>query len=45
VCFAWSRKGRALESATRRFRGGRKGIRERSVAFALQGLIERLEEE
>lgn len=45
VCFAWSRKGRAPESAARRFRGDRKGIRERSVAFALQGLIERLEEE
>jgi nicotinamide-nucleotide amidase len=45
VCFAWSQKGRAPGSATRRFRGDRKGIRERSVAFALQGLIERLEEE
>jgi nicotinamide-nucleotide amidase len=45
VCFAWSRKKRAPESAVRRFSGGREGIRRQSVAFALRGLLERLEEE
>jgi nicotinamide-nucleotide amidase len=44
VCFAWSRKGRAPESATRRFSGGRESVRRQSVIAALQGLIERLEE-
>jgi len=44
VCFAWSRKRRAPESTVRRFSGGREGIRRQSVAFALQGLLERLEE-
>ena len=45
VCFAWSRKKRAPVSATRRLSGGREGIRRQSVAFALRGLLERLEEE
>ena len=45
VCFAWAMKRRATGSATRRFHGSRRRIRERSVAFALQGLLERLEEE
>jgi len=44
VCFAWARKRRAPASAVRRFPGNREGIRRRSVAFALQGLLERLEE-
>jgi nicotinamide-nucleotide amidase len=43
VCFAWALRLGAPESATRRFTGGREGIRRRSVAFALQGLLERLE--
>jgi nicotinamide-nucleotide amidase len=42
VCFAWARKKRAPDSVVRRFSGDREGIRRRSVAFALQGLLERL---
>lgn len=45
VCFAWSRKKRDPESVTRRFSGSREGVRRQSVAFALRGLLERLEEE
>jgi nicotinamide-nucleotide amidase len=45
VCFAWSRKRRAPESVVKHFRGSRGRIRRRSVAFALQGLLERLEDE
>ena len=45
VCFAWSLKRRAPESVVRRFPGSREGIRRQSVAFALRGLLERLEEE
>jgi nicotinamide-nucleotide amidase len=45
VCFAWAQKKRAAESVVRRFSGGREGIRRQSVAFALRGLLERLEEE
>jgi nicotinamide-nucleotide amidase len=44
VCFAWSWKRGAMESVTRRFRGGRERVRRQSVVFALQGLLERLEE-
>jgi nicotinamide-nucleotide amidase len=44
VCFAWARKRRTPASVVRRFPGNREGIRRRSVAFALQGLLERLEE-
>lgn len=45
VCFAWSRKRRAPESVVKHFRGSREGIRRQSVAFALEGLLERLEEQ
>ena len=44
VCFAWSRKRGAMDSVTRRFRGGRDSVRRQSVEFALKGLLERLEE-
>jgi len=44
VCFAWSRKRGAMESVTRRFRGGRDRVRRQSVVFALKGLLERLGE-
>jgi nicotinamide-nucleotide amidase len=44
VCFAWSRERRAMASDTQRFRGGRDSVRRQSVAFALKGLLERLEE-
>ncbi|HKW38305.1 MAG TPA: nicotinamide-nucleotide amidohydrolase family protein [Burkholderiales bacterium] len=43
VCFAWARKKGGVQTAVRRFAGGREGIRRRCVAFALQGLLERLE--
>jgi len=44
VCLAWSRKKRTPESVVRHFRGSREAIRRQSVAFALQGLLDRLEE-
>ena len=44
VCFAWARKKGGIESIVLRFRGNRDGIRRRSVAFAMRGLLERLEE-
>ena len=44
VCFAWARKRGAMESVTRRFPGGRERVRWLSVKFALEGLLERLEE-
>jgi nicotinamide mononucleotide (NMN) deamidase PncC len=44
VCFAWALKKRATESTVRCFRGNREGIRRQSVAFALRGLLDRLEE-
>jgi nicotinamide-nucleotide amidase len=43
VCFAWAAKKIGAKSATRRFAGGREAVRRRSVAFALQGLLERLD--
>ena len=45
VCFAWALKKGGVRGAVQRFRGNREGIRRLSVAFALQGLLERLEEE
>ena len=44
VCIAWARKRGAMESVTRRFKGSRDRVRRQSVVFALQGLLERLEE-
>lgn len=41
VCFAWATKQGGTQSAKRRFAGGRDTVRRRSVAFALQGLLER----
>jgi nicotinamide-nucleotide amidase len=43
VCFAWAREKGGTQSAERRFSGGRETVRRRSVAFALQGLLERLQ--
>ena len=43
VCFAWTGKKGGATSVTRRFTGGREAVRRRSVAFALQGLLERLD--
>jgi nicotinamide-nucleotide amidase len=42
VCFAWSLKRHAPESAVLRFRGGRESVRRQSVAAALRGLLDRL---
>jgi nicotinamide-nucleotide amidase len=44
VCFAWARKGRAAAGAVRRFPGGREAVRRRSVRFALEGLLDSLED-
>ncbi|MGB5079440.1 MAG: CinA family protein [Burkholderiales bacterium] len=43
VCFAWARRGRLTASAMRRFPGGREAVRRGSVKFALEGLLDRLE--
>ena len=44
VCFGWARRGGATDAVTKRFEGDRTEVRRQSVIFALQGLIERLEE-
>ena len=44
VCFAWARRGGATDAVTRHFEGDRTEVRRQSVIFALQGLIERLDE-
>jgi nicotinamide-nucleotide amidase len=38
VCFAWVR-GRKIQSETKRFRGGRTGVRRQSVVHALRGVL------
>ena len=38
VCFAWAR-GRKIRSETRRFRGGRRRVRQQSVVHALRGVL------
>jgi nicotinamide-nucleotide amidase len=42
VCFAWALAGGFVESATRHFQGDRRGVRARSVAAALTGMLTRL---
>jgi nicotinamide-nucleotide amidase len=42
VCFAWARKDGGCEAKTCHFGGDRAGVREQSVRYALNGLIERL---
>jgi nicotinamide-nucleotide amidase len=42
VCFAWTRRGGSVESATKYFDGDREAVRRQSVVFALQGVLERL---
>ena len=42
VCFAWAARGEAPQSRTLRLSGGRSSVRRRSVAVALQGLIDLL---
>ena len=41
VCFAWARRGGLATAATRHFSGTRDDVREASVIFALQGLMEK----
>ena len=38
VCFAWA-QGRKIRSETRRYKGGRRNIRQRSVVHALNGVL------
>lgn len=42
VCFAWALEGEAPVAVTRHFKGDRAEVRRRAIAFALQGLLERL---
>ncbi len=44
VCFAWAGKDGGCEAQTIHFSGDRAVVREQSVAHALRGLIERLEQ-
>jgi nicotinamide-nucleotide amidase len=41
VCFAWGRRGGAVDSVTRRFHGDRAAVRSASVVTALEGLVAR----
>lgn len=43
VCFAWALPGGVVETTTRHFDGDRRDVRAQSVAFALQGLLERIQ--
>ena len=38
VCFAWA-QGRKIRSETRRYKGGRRRVRQQSVAHALRGVL------
>ena len=42
VCFAWGRRGGAVEAVTRRLDGDRAAVRSQSVTVALEGLIARV---
>jgi nicotinamide-nucleotide amidase len=44
VCFAWAAEDGRADAATRHFAGDREQIRRESVSFALQGVLDRLEE-
>lgn len=44
VCFAWASQDGGCEAQTVHFSGDRAGVREQSVAHALRGLIDRLEQ-
>ena len=41
VCFAWAKRGGAVEARTERFPGDRAAVRAATVRRALEGLIER----
>lgn len=42
VCFAWGRTDCGIDSATRWLPGDREAVRRQSVAIALQGIVDRL---
>jgi nicotinamide-nucleotide amidase len=44
VCFGWALAGGGADAATRHFAGDRTAIRQQSVIFALQGVLERIGE-
>jgi nicotinamide-nucleotide amidase len=44
VCFAWAVEGGHSDAVTRHFPGDREQVRRQSVIFALQGVLERIEE-
>jgi nicotinamide-nucleotide amidase len=41
VCFAWARRGGAVEAVTRHFEGDRAAVRRASAVAALEGLLAR----
>ncbi len=41
VCFAWGRRGGAVEALTAQFSGDRAAVREAAVVTALEGLLDR----
>lgn len=43
VCFAWGKKEAGCEAQTCHFAGDRAAVRQQSVHFALQGLIDRVQ--
>ena len=44
VCFAWAAKGRPVSAQTRHFAGDREAVRRQSVEYALERLLELLDE-
>ena len=44
VCFAWALEGGRADAVTRHFPGDREQVRRQSVIFALEGILERIEE-
>jgi nicotinamide-nucleotide amidase len=44
VCFAWALAGGRVDAVTRRFAGDRQAVRRQSVIFALEGILERIQE-
>ena len=43
VCFAWTRRGGAIASATEHFKGDRESVRRQSVIRALEGVLASLD--
>ena len=40
VCFAWEMRGQTAECRTQHFHGDRESVRQQSVCFALQGILD-----